>query len=712
MGSSEGLSDVCSERLVTQDRACLLYAHGRAGLAMTAAASLLLVLMVEQPANRSGLLLWLGGMAVVLIPRGLDVMLWHRRRIRGAWDGSREIRRYGIGVSAVSLLWMLFPLLFFSTFTMNGKVEAAVVFSAMAGGSAAVLGASPTIAIGYCLMLLVPFSVLFLAQPGREAHFLGSLGVLSFVAMVATCRVNHRGVLKAIRLARQNQVLIERAQAGNAMLVAAKSALREANASLESRIKERTADLQREISERRGYASALARLASSDALTGLCNRATLIDRLQQVLRHAGEHGSTIAVLFLDLDRFKQINDVQGHCIGDQVLCAAAERLAQVCLPGADVARWGGDEFVVVATTDSPDAEAALALGRAMLTSLSQPIEAGPLTLRVGVTIGVALYPAHGATQDELIRAADVAMYAAKREGGDRVRLFDHSLACLVTDRHELDQGLRHAIADQALSVQYQPIVDAGTGCCEILEALLRWTHPERGPISPEIFIPVAEQSGQIGVIGRFVLNEACGAAMSWPAPRPGIDPPAVSVNVSVAQVLSGQLIEDVQAALERSGLPPRRLHLEITESMFAADHMRVLPVLETLHRSGIRLALDDFGIGFSSLAQLKNLPIDTIKIDKQFVQDTSEAGLAIIKAVLLIAKAMRLDVTAEGVETELQAAMLRKLGITRLQGFLLSRPMQAGRVSSWLRSESRPETARRDPAWPHDVRLARIAAER
>ena len=697
--SPDGLSEAGYERLVSKDRACLLYAHGRGGLSMTAVASLVLVMLVATPPNRSGLRIWLCVMLLVLAARAIDLLAGHKRRIRGEWDGKGEIRRYGAGVCAAGLLWMLFPLLFFPSLTANGRIGAAVVFSAMAGGSAAILGAAPNLAIGYCVMLLLPFSALFLMQPDRESHLLGCLGLASFTVMSATCRVNYRGVLKAIRLARQNQVLVERAQATNATLLSTREALREANASLETRIKARTADLQHEIAERRGYASALARLASSDALTGLFNRATLSERLAQRLIDAGAGGSSggsnVAVLFLDLDRFKQVNDVQGHCVGDRVLCEVAGRLARLCRPGTDVGRWGGDEFVVIVSTP-PNAESVVALARAILEALSRPIEIGLLTVSVGVTVGVACYPAHGRSQDDLIRAADVAMYAGKKEGGDRIKLFDHSLACLLTERHDLDQGLRNAIADGALSVQYQPIVDADTGHCEIMEALLRWTHPKRGPISPDIFIPVAEQSGQIGALGRFVLFEACRAAMGWPASAPGIDPPAVSVNISVAQILSGRLAEDVQAALDRSGLPVHRLHLEITESMFAADHLRVMPVLEKLHAQGVRLALDDFGIGFSSLARLKHLPIDTIKIDKLFVQESSEGARAIIQAVLLIARAMRLDVTAEGVETEMQAAALRKLGATRLQGFLLSRPMHAGRVAEWLLARPRAGLARDD----------------
>ncbi len=662
-----------------RDRASLLYAHARAGLGMTAASSLFLVLMVENPRNRTGLLIWLGGMTLAVGARSLDVLVWRKRRLLAGWHARTEILRYAAGVVAVGLLWMLLPLLFFASFSNDARVVAAVVFSAMAGGSAAVLGAAPALAISYCVMLLVPFSVLFLSQPGRESHLLGSLGLVSFVIMAAVCRVNYRAVMKAIRLARQNEMLTAHARS-------ARASLHEANRSLEARIAERTEALRNEIAERRSTASALAHLASHDALTGLLNRATLSERLAALLAAAPETGSTAAVLFLDLDDFKKINDLHDHGSGDQVLRIVAERLRRLCLEDADIARWGGDEFVVLLCGSLDESEAERR-ARTILDALSVPVEIGPMAIRVSGTIGMALYPAHGGSQDELIGAADLAMYSAKKEGGNRVKLFDQALAAHAAEQRFLELGLRDALAAGTLSVHYQPIFNASSGRCEIMEALLRWTHPERGAIRPDVFIPVAEQSGQIAAIGRFVLREACLAARDWPPSWPGgADPPAVSVNVSVAQILSGELLDDVASALRLSGLPVARLHLEITESVFAADHFGILPVLHELRARGVRLALDDFGTGFSSLALLKTLPIDTIKIDKVFVQEPGEAAATIIQAVLLIARATRLDVTAEGIETERQCAMLRAFGANRLQGYHLCRPLPSGQVREWLLS--------------------------
>ena len=678
--------------LVVRDQASALYDYAGGGLAMSAVASLFLAIMIETPGNFDQLIGWLCAMGVVLGIRSLDLLLWYPRRSAKAGGGTAEIRRYAAGVAAAALVWIFFPPLFFHSMSATGRAAAAVVLAAMAGGSPIMLGAVAGLSIGYCLSLILPFSLMFLLRPGRVNLSLGMLGLFDAAVMTGTCMVLHRRVIDLIRLSRRHQLLMAdailqqgRTAAANASLQTAQAALHEANQSLESRIEARTTDLRHEIMERKSYARALARLASTDSLTGLLNRATLSERLGELLKRAAQAEPGLAVLFLDLDGFKQINDLQGHDVGDHVLRVVAARLMECCV-GAYVARWGGDEFVIV-TTRSPREAEVLALAERIRKSLTAPIETDPpqggrRTVRIGVTIGVSLCPRHGTSQDELISAADVAMYSGKKEGGGRLTVFNTELARLISERRLIEQSLRRAPGDGALALHYQPIINAASGRCDVMEALLRWTHPELGRISPEIFIPIAEQSEQIVAIGRFVLFEACGAAMLWPGP----DPPAVAVNISIAQILSGHLLEDVQAALDASGLPVHRLHLEITESMFVADPFRIMPALEALHARGVSLALDDFGTGFSSLARLKTLPIDTIKIDRAFVQEESEGGFAIIRAMLLIARAMQLDVTAEGVETEAQMSMLAGLGATRLQGYLLSRPMPAAMVPAWLSS--------------------------
>jgi diguanylate cyclase (GGDEF)-like protein len=672
-----------AEALVACDKAQLLYAYGMGGVAISAVASAFLVLMVATPETAALMQLWLAAMMAALAVRGLDVAVLHRARLAKPFDGAREIRRFTIGVTVCALLWAAFPVAFFPGVSLAARCGAAVVLAAMAGGSVTVLGPCLCAAVVSCLAFLLPAAVMFLTLPGREDHFLGILAVAMLVTMIASSRTANRSIVGALRLSRMNEALVEAAEAANAQLSAAQSAVNDANASLERRIVARTADLEREVGERKRYAEALACLASTDPLTGLCNRTHFAEKLARMLAQAERTGQGCAVLFLDLDNFKQINDVRGHATGDRVLQGVADLLSGQAGGIGEIARWGGDEFVLAMPIE-PGSGAALTLGHNLRRGLASPLHAGLDRVRVDVTIGIAIFPQDGRTQDELIRAADLAMYEAKREGRGRVVVFDQTLASSMTERYRLEQALRAALEGGELSLAFQPIVSARTGACEALEALARWDHPQMGMISPGVFIPVAEQSGQIQAIGRWVLAAACQAASRWPVLGADGRAPAVTVNVSVAQVLSGHLLEDVEAALRESGLASNRLQLEITESMFVSDHVRVTPVFEALRARGMRILLDDFGTGYSSLAYLGKLPIDVIKIDQSFVKASEHDGFAVINAILSIARALALEVTAEGVETVMQRAVLTSIGVERLQGYLISRPIPAGGVPGWL----------------------------
>ncbi len=679
-----------TEAWVARDKANLLYAYGLGGLAVSAMASTFLVLMVQTPALAMRLHIWLGCMAAFLALRAIDVGVLHRLRAKRGFDGNAEIARFAAGVTACALVWAAFPVLFFPLLAIPARCGAAVILAAMAGGSATVLGPCLPAALLSCTAQLLPPAIAFLNLPGREDRFLGILALAMLVTMIASSRTANLSIVSALRLARLNQNLMSaterqrrETEAVNCQLTAAQVALNDANHLLERRIAARTADLEREVGERKHFAEALARLASTDPLTGLCNRTNFAERLARMLAEAERSGGGCAVLFLDLDNFKQINDVRGHATGDRVLQTVSGLLSDRAGGVAELARWGGDEFVL-AMPIKPGSTAALSLGQELRRVLARPLDTGLDAVRVDVTIGIATFPQHGSTQDELIRAADVAMYQAKKEGRGRVTVFDRDLASAISERHMLEQGLRRAIERRELSLAFQPIVSAKTGRCEAFEALVRWNHPERGSIGPAVFIPVAEQSGQIAAIGRWVLREACRAAATWKAPPGAFTPPAVTVNVSVAQVLSATLLADVEAALAASGLPADRLQLEITESMFVGDHVRVTPVFTELRRRGMRILLDDFGTGFSSLAYLGTLPLDVIKIDQSFVRTAEQDGYAIINAILSIARALSLEVTAEGVETIMQRTVLASLGVERLQGYLISRPMPEADVAFWL----------------------------
>ncbi|MGC2111324.1 MAG: EAL domain-containing protein [Candidatus Korobacteraceae bacterium] len=671
---------------VTRDVAELLYRHGVGGIGVSLISSSFLACVVHSRTTHAHVATWWLAMAGALLVRALDARFSSGRRTGSSWNGDTEIRRFGCGVFLTALLWIAFPLAFFSSLDLVSRSATAIILSALAGGSGTVLAPSLALSIGYCASMLLPASFMFLRSGGVENHVLGILGCIFFAVMLLSARVSHASTLAAIRLNHANQRLLVEvegqrnlAQQTNAELQQAQAALCDANLSLESRIQARTADLEHEIAERKRYAEELSRLASTDPLTGLCNRAKLSSRLHDILAAAQQAGEAVALLFVDLDKFKEVNDVKGHLTGDRVLQAVAQRLSRSTGAGTDLARWGGDEFVVVRKLGGNSGEA-IALAESVRASLVEPISLELDTVLIDATIGIAIFPEHGRLPDDLIRAADVAMYAGKEEKRGGVRLYDPALAAALIERHQLEESLRRAIATNAFRVLFQPIVNARDERCEALEALLRWNDPSYGAVSPDKFIPLAERAGEIVSIGRWVLGEACRTAAAWP----GKQPPAVSVNVSVAQLLSGDFPFVVLDSLTKSGLPPHRLHLELTESVFGGAHESIASTLRRIRELGVRISLDDFGTGLSSLADLHNLPIDIIKIDKSFISALEKESPAIIGAILSIARALRLEIIAEGVENRWQAEILRAMGVDYFQGYLYAKPMTAAQAMHYL----------------------------
>ncbi|HEY7305253.1 MAG TPA: EAL domain-containing protein [Bryobacteraceae bacterium] len=674
--------------LAASDAARLLYNHGIGSIGVSLFAStFLLLISADRVASRS-LWAWWSLMMVVLVARGLDALRWHRRSPAMPASGNREIRRFGLGLVAAAILWAAFPLLFFSKLDPAARATATIILCGMAGGGATVLAPSQSLALIFCSALIWPATLIFLLSHDFQSRLLGILGCVFFVVMAVSSRLTHRAAMTAIRLSRANEALArevteehKRTEGAHSELKTAEAALRDANQLLEFRIRLRTSDLEREIREKERYAKELAHLASTDLLTGLSNRARLVDHLKEKLSGAGLSASNaLAVLFIDLDKFKEVNDVMGHDAGDRVLQIAARRLASALPPNVHVSRWGGDEFVVV-LPDPQDTEAAIRLAAALRTVLCDPIEVDLETVSIDATVGVALFPEHGRNYDELIRAADVAMYAGKEEKRSKVRLFDPALSRKLVEHHLLEQALREAIPAKAFSLVFEPIIFAPSGHCGAMEALLRWHHPDYGTVGPSTFIPLAERTGDILAIGRWVLREACREAVTWP----GVQPPAVSVNMSAAQILSDTFIRDVYGALADTGLPAHRLQLELTETQFAGDHAATSSVLAQLRRSGIRISLDDFGTGFSSLSYLRNLPIDSIKIDRSFVAGIHADSRPIVKAILTTAEALGLKAIAEGIETTAQAETLISMGAEYLQGFLfIESPLTPQGARDWL----------------------------
>ena len=444
------------------------------------------------------------------------------------------------------------------------------------------------------------------------------------------------------------------------------------------------ADEKKKADERVKY------LASHDSLTDLPNRETFSGLLRHTIEQARRHDRKFAVLFIDLDRFKVINDSLGHEAGDQLLVETARRLRGSLRSSDVVARLGGDEFVVI-IEECADPDHIEQISANLLAVLSQPLELGGHECHTTASIGIAMYPANGLDALTLTKNADMAMYLAKEDGKNAYRFFSKAVKAQSIERLALEAALRRALERDQFSLHYQPKVDLVSGQITGVEALLRWTHPDLGVVSPTQFIPLAEETGLIVPIGRWVLKEACAQNMAWQLR--GLRPVSMAVNLSPRQFADRHLLEDIDEALAASGMSPVLLQIEVTESMVMRNVARAVRILDAIQSRGIRLAIDDFGTGHSSMSLMKQFPIDTIKIDRSFVRDLPDdtEDRAIAQAIISMGKALDMTVVAEGVETAEQHAFLRHHGCDEMQGYLFSRPLPPGQLAELLRAP--PELA-------------------
>lgn len=426
-----------------------------------------------------------------------------------------------------------------------------------------------------------------------------------------------------------------------------------------------------DVTEQRASADKINRMARYDTLTGLPNRLLINETLDRVMAEAEKWGGRCAFMLIDLDRFKAVNDTLGHLVGDRLLGRVSERLAQMMDKGAMCGRLGGDEFAVV-VRDAKDSQRVEDLAHRIIKTLSRAYEVDQHTLHIGASVGVAIGPRDGRTAEMLIRSADLALYRSKDAGGGVFHAYEPKLHAQAEERRVLEMALRKALDRQELHLAYQPVVDADTGRLTGFEALLRWTSPEFGNVPPAKFIPLAEEARIIAPIGAWVLRTVCHEAARWPGHI------RVAVNVSPDQLQSPGFVTTVASALAESGLLPDRLELEVTESAFVHEGLGATRVLESVLGLGVRLSLDDFGTGHSSLSYLSRTRFSSVKIDRSFVQAASKGvreALAIVRAVVALAKSLDMATTAKGVETEAEHCMVQELGCTNIQGYVFGRPL-------------------------------------
>ena len=448
-----------------------------------------------------------------------------------------------------------------------------------------------------------------------------------------------------------------------------------------SRLFEANERLKIEIAERQESEARSQYLAFHDSLTGLGNRLLFKEQLENALNDSAGSPQPLAVLFIDLDGFKAVNDTVGHSIGDKLLKSVAERLRNALHPTDRIARLGGDEFAILQTSVAQPASACL-LANTIIDIISSPCNIDGNDITVGASVGIAVAQPAEADSETLLKSADLAMYSAKADGRGTYRMFDPQMDSIVQARRTLERDMRKGLMQNEFRLHYQPLVNLQTRKVTAFEALMRWQHADRGMISPGEFIPVAEEMGLIIQLGEWALRQACMDAMQWP------DDISVSVNLSPLQFVKGNLITTVISALASSGLPAERLELEITESVLLEKSDRNLDSLNQLRALGVRLSMDDFGTGYSSIGYLRSFRFDKIKIDQSFIRDliTDDSCLAIVRAIIGLGISFGITTTAEGVETDEQLRRLNLEGCIEVQGYLFSKPIPPSQIQTLLGS--------------------------
>jgi diguanylate cyclase (GGDEF)-like protein len=598
---------------------------------------------------------WFLFMCLIFAWRFWDMYYWTKNLNGHNYDASQPMLRFEISRYLTAIALSAYSVMFFDSMDVIELACTIVIMSSMAGGSTTILAANKGLALSYAFILLTPISILCLISAENYKNIFGMLGLIFVAVMYSSAKRTYQFTNESILIKNQHEDLLAQMELKN-------QEVSEVNANLEEKVKKRTEQI--------------IELSNIDPLTKLSNRIAFSEKLKLLIESSRLHDKSFAVLFIDLDGFKSINDSHGHAIGDIVLRETARRLQTLAKEQQSLCRWGGDEFLI--TLPDSCIDDALEFAKLLIILLSQSIKIEHHDLTVGATIGIAMYPEHGTNEVQLITLADTAMYVQKQTKKSDVCVFTEQIRETLHRDITLKNGLAQALKNDELFMVFQPVIDSKSGKVGFCEALLRWKLNGEF-ISPAEFIPIAEQHGLIHSIGAWVLQESCLIAASWPFDNTV----ELSVNVSVAQLMQGDLVSIVEKSLDRSGFPANNLHIELTESLFAEDIDSVFKQIKAIQALNIKISVDDFGTGFSSLAMLQSLSADVVKIDQSFISSIDKGGKAIIQATQYMASELGYSVVAEGIETKAQADALSAMGIESLQGFYFSKPMKADELSAW-----------------------------
>ena len=629
-----------------KDVAQLLHSNFISSACVTIFAAFYLVINFQTPETVDFKWSWLSALIFLMLLRWVDHIVWNRSISHGETHLKNAILRYISGTLITGVLLSTYAVY---TFGYSDNIESSVIIltlSALAGGAASVLSANKLSAILYPTILLVPASITLYLSPSNYQNIFGLLGAAYSFTIIIIAIKSSNFTLQAIHLKNENTELINQ---------------------METKVAQRTEKIYQ--------------LSNIDPLTNLFNRAAFIHKLSEQLTLCDHSNTHLALLFIDLDGFKKVNDSLGHTIGDKLLQLTAKRIQGKEDANKLVCQWGGDEFLIAYS--NTDQSLANDYAIKLIKEISIPYDIDNTNLSIGATIGISLYPEHAKFADALIQYADTAMYVQKRELPKSVRLFDQRMHDNIKREQWLKTSLSEAINKEQLNVVYQPIINARTGKTSSFEALLRW-NLNGEEISPMEFIDIAEQYGLINDIGNWVLHQSCMTAAKW-CNGDQRQSPKVSVNVSVLQLEEDNFIEIIENVLNTSKLNGNKLIIEITESTFSNDENLILQRVKQVQSLGVEVSIDDFGTGYSSLSVVQNLSANTIKVDREFVKSIDSSGEAIIEAAKNIAEKLGYTVVVEGIETEQQAQIVKRLGIDMLQGYYFSKPMESEVVDAYLK---------------------------